>query len=143
MWVLGFMFAVVLMALVYEKQYHLRMMMKMHGLSDSAYWAITYVYYVALFCVYMLCFIAFGSIARKARSIRSCPHMVFCFVRLLIVLLDVVAGLAFFTKNDYSIQFVFYFLYINMIISFASLVSSIFRDAKTATGMSMSIECLH
>jgi ABC-type multidrug transport system ATPase subunit len=105
MWVLGFLFAVVLIALVYEKQYHLRMMMKMHGLSDSAYWSITYAYYVVLFCVYMICFIIFGSLAR----------------------------LSFFTKNDYSIQAVFYFLYINMIISFAFLISSVFRDAKTAT----------
>jgi len=57
---------VVLTALVYEKQFHLRMMMKMHGLSDSAYWLITYCYYLVLFCVYMICFIIFGSIARKS-----------------------------------------------------------------------------
>jgi hypothetical protein len=44
MWVLGFLFPVVLIALVYEKENHLRMMMKMHGLGDSAYWGITYLY---------------------------------------------------------------------------------------------------
>lgn len=44
-------------------------------------------------------------------------------------------GLTFFTKNDYSIQVVFYFLYINMIISLAFLVSNLFRDVKTATGL--------
>ncbi|KAG0620187.1 hypothetical protein M758_4G196700 [Ceratodon purpureus] len=105
MWILGFMFPVVLTALVYEKQYHLRMMMKMHGLGDRAYWVITYLYYLALFCTYMICFIIFGSIVR----------------------------LTFFTKNDYSIQIVFYFLYINMIISLAFLASNIFRNVKTAT----------
>lgn len=44
-------------------------------------------------------------------------------------------GLTFFTKNDYGIQVVFYFLYINMIISLAFLASNIFRDVKTATGL--------
>jgi len=43
-------------------------------------------------------------------------------------------GLAFFTKNDYIIQALFFFLYINMIISLAFLVSNVFRNAKTATG---------
>lgn len=105
MWVLGFLFPVVLTALVYEKQYHLRMMMKMHGLGDSAYWGITYVYYLSLFCLYMICFIVFGSIIR----------------------------LNFFTKNSYTIQIVFYFLYVNMIVSFSFLVSNIFRSVKTAT----------
>lgn len=60
---------VTLTAVVYEKQNHLRMMMKMHGLSDSAYWMITYFYYVTLFCVYMICFIIFGSLARKPSSL--------------------------------------------------------------------------
>ncbi|KAG0592931.1 hypothetical protein KC19_1G291300 [Ceratodon purpureus] len=105
MWVLGFLFPVVLTALVYEKQYHLRMMMKMHGLGDSAYWGITYIYYLSLFCLYMICFIVFGTIIR----------------------------LNFFTTNSYSLQIVFYFLYVNMIISLSFLVSNIFRSVKTAT----------
>ena len=45
------------------------------------------------------------------------------------------AGLSFFTKNSYSIQIVFYFLYVNMIISLSFLVSNIFSDVKTATGL--------
>lgn len=44
------------------------------------------------------------------------------------------AGLQFFLKNDYSIQFVFSFLYINMIIAFGFLASNFFWDVKTATG---------
>uniref|UniRef100_A0A7I4ACZ0 ABC transporter domain-containing protein n=1 Tax=Physcomitrium patens TaxID=3218 RepID=A0A7I4ACZ0_PHYPA len=105
MWVLGLLFPVVLTALVYEKEHHLRMMMKMHGLGDSAYWTITYVYYLVLFCIYMICFIIFGSLVR----------------------------LNFFTKNDYGIQALFYFLYVNMIISLSFLVSTAFRSVKTAT----------
>lgn len=105
MWILGFLFPVVLTALVYEKQYHLRMMMKMHGLGDSAYWVITYFYYLVLFCIYMICFIVFGSII----------------------------GLKFFRMNSYSLQILFYFLYINMIISLGFIASNIFRNVRTAT----------
>lgn len=46
-----------------------------------------------------------------------------------------IAGLNFFTKNSYSIQLVFYFLYVNMIISFSFLLSNVFRNVKTATGL--------
>ncbi|XP_073389468.1 ABC transporter A family member 7 isoform X4 [Physcomitrium patens] len=105
MWVLGFLYPVVLTALVYEKQYHLRMMMKMHGLGDLSYWTITYIYFLVLFMIYMFCFIMFGS----------------------------AVGLNFFLKNDYGIQFVFAFLYVNMIIAFGFLSSNFFWDVKTAT----------
>ena len=44
------------------------------------------------------------------------------------------AGLKFFQLNSYSLQAVFYFLYINMIISLGFLVSARFRNVKTATG---------
>ena len=45
------------------------------------------------------------------------------------------SGLKFFTMNDYSIQFVFYFLYINLQISLAFLLASLFSNVKTATGL--------
>ena len=35
-----------LQQLVYEKEKRLRMMMKMHGLSDSVYWLVTYTWCV-------------------------------------------------------------------------------------------------
>ncbi|KAK0586980.1 hypothetical protein LWI29_015655 [Acer saccharum] len=38
-----------------------------------------------------------------------------------------------FTLNDYSIQFVFYFIYINLQISLAFLVAALFSSVKTAT----------
>ncbi|KAI8023231.1 ACT domain-containing protein ACR11 [Camellia lanceoleosa] len=40
--------------------------------------------------------------------------------------------LKFFTLNDYSIQFVFYFIDVNLQISLAFLVASIFANVKTA-----------
>ena len=38
------------------------MMMKMHGLGDGAYWLVTYTWFWALYVVYMIIFVAFGSI---------------------------------------------------------------------------------
>ncbi|KEH31922.1 ABC transporter A family protein [Medicago truncatula] len=104
-WVVLQLFPVVLTSLVYEKQQKLRIMMKMHGLGDGPYWMITYGYFLALSAIYMLCFVIFGS----------------------------VLGLKFFTLNDYSIQFVFYFIYINLQISTAFLLSSFFANVRTAT----------
>ncbi|KAI8032084.1 ABC transporter A family member 6 [Camellia lanceoleosa] len=96
--------SVILTSLVYEKQQKLRIMMKMHGLGDDPYWMITYAYFLVIYLAYMLCFVLFGS----------------------------VIGLKFFTLNDYSIQFMFYFIYINLQISLAFLVASIFANVKTA-----------
>ncbi|KAH7857513.1 hypothetical protein Vadar_013552 [Vaccinium darrowii] len=103
-WVILQLFPVILTSLVYEKQQNLRIMMKMHGLGDGPYWMISYAYFLALSLAYMLCFVIFGS----------------------------VIGLKFFTLNDYSIQFVFYFLYINLQIALAFLVASVFSTVKTA-----------
>lgn len=47
--------------LVYEKEQRLRMMMKMHGLGDPAYWAVTYAWNLALYLAYGALFIISGS----------------------------------------------------------------------------------
>ncbi|PWA77372.1 ABC2-like protein [Artemisia annua] len=104
-WVILQLFPIVLTALVYEKQQNLRIMMKMHGLGDGPYWMISYVYFLAISLVYMFCFVVFGS----------------------------AVGLKFFTLNDYSIQFVFYFIYVNLQIALAFLVAAFFSNVKTAT----------
>ncbi|KAI7982872.1 ABC transporter A family member 12 [Camellia lanceoleosa] len=52
-------------------------------------------------------------------------HVMFCVIWLSY-------RLKFFTLNDYSIQFVFYFIYVNLQISLAFLVASIFANVKTA-----------
>ncbi|XP_057416444.1 ABC transporter A family member 7-like [Lotus japonicus] len=104
-WVVLQLFPVVLTSLVYEKQQKLRIMMKMHGLGDGPYWIISYGYFLAISVIYMFCFVTFGS----------------------------VIGLKFFTLNDYSIQFVFYFIYINLQISLAFLAASFFSNTNTAT----------
>lgn len=43
-------------------------------------------------------------------------------------------GLKFFTLNAYSIQFTFFFIYINLQIALAFLATGFFSNVKTATG---------
>lgn len=50
------------------------------------------------------------------------------------VFTSILAGLKFFTINDYSIQFVFYFIYMNLQIAAAFLVASMFSNVKACTG---------
>ncbi|KAF9667754.1 hypothetical protein SADUNF_Sadunf15G0056300 [Salix dunnii] len=61
-WVVIQLFPVVLTALVYEKQQKLRIMMKMHGLGDGPYWMISYMYFLVICALYMVVFVAFGSL---------------------------------------------------------------------------------
>ncbi|XP_010550619.1 PREDICTED: ABC transporter A family member 8 isoform X2 [Tarenaya hassleriana] len=107
-WVILLLFPVILTTLVYEKQQRLRIMMKMHGLGDGPYWIISYAYFLVVSMLYMICFAVFGS----------------------------VIGLNFFRLNDYSIQFVFFSISINLQISIAFLASAMFSNVKTATVIS-------
>uniref|UniRef100_A0A5B7AZN9 ABC transporter domain-containing protein n=1 Tax=Davidia involucrata TaxID=16924 RepID=A0A5B7AZN9_DAVIN len=104
-WVVLQLFPVMLTYLVYEKQQNLRIMMKMHGLGDGPYWIISYAYFLMISFIYMLLFVVFGSIS----------------------------GYKFFTMNDYRIQFLFYFTYINLQISLAFLAAAFFSNVKTAS----------
>lgn len=52
--------------MVYEKESRLRVMMKMHGLGDAAYWIINYIYYFLLYCTYMTIFVLVASAADLA-----------------------------------------------------------------------------
>ncbi|GJN03426.1 hypothetical protein PR202_ga20870 [Eleusine coracana subsp. coracana] len=104
-WIVELLFPVILTYIVYEKQQKLKIMMKMHGLKDGPYWLISYGYFFALSAVYMIVFVIFGSLI----------------------------GLNFFKANAYSIQFVFYFIYINLQIALAFFVSSFFSSVKIAT----------
>jgi hypothetical protein len=105
-WIIELLFPVILTYLVYEKQQKLKIMMKMHGLKDGPYWLISYAYFFALSAIYMILFLIFGSLI----------------------------GLRFFKTNAYSIQIVFYFIYINLQIALAFFVASFFSAVKIATG---------
>ncbi|KAL5721635.1 hypothetical protein ACHQM5_005255 [Ranunculus cassubicifolius] len=104
-WVILQLFPVILASLVYEKQRKLRIMMKMQGLANGPYWVISYAYFLFVSMIYMLCLVVFG-----------------CAI-----------GLRFFVANSYSIQFAFYFIYINLQIAHAILVSTCFSNTKVAT----------
>ncbi|KAL6660902.1 hypothetical protein ACP70R_000286 [Stipagrostis hirtigluma subsp. patula] len=104
-WIVELLFPVILTYLVYEKQQKLKIMMKMHGLKDGPYWLISYAYFFALSVFYMIIFLIFGSLI----------------------------GLNIFKNNSYSIQFVFYFIYINLQIALAFFVASFFSAVKIAT----------
>ena len=107
--------------------------MKMHGLGDGPYWMISYGYFLAISVIYMLCFVIFGSLLGKNITIELFALLgIFSFS---LILLTLFSGLKIFTINDYSIQFVFYFIYINLQIALAFMVASIFSNVKTATGL--------
>lgn len=73
-WVVQLLMPLMLVQLVYEKEGNLRIMMKMHGLGDAAYWLVNYAYYLLIYLMYILVFVTVGS----------------------------VFGFVIFTKNDYS-----------------------------------------
>lgn len=103
-WLLQLLLPVMLYQLVYEKERRLRTMMKMHGLGDVAYWAIQYCWFFVVNFVFVWILIIFGS----------------------------GINLSFFRRTNYSFQFVFYLLWINCLIAFSFLLSSMFRSSKTA-----------
>ncbi|XP_047048205.1 ABC transporter A family member 7-like [Lolium rigidum] len=107
-WTVQLLLPVILTCLVYEKQQKLRLMMKMHGLKDGPYWLISYFYFLALSAAYMILFVLFGS-----------------FI-----------GLEIFRSNSYGIQFLFFFIYINLQIVFAILLASFFSSVNTASVIS-------
>nr|CAB3446090.1 unnamed protein product [Digitaria exilis] len=96
---------VILSNLVYEKQQKLRTIMKMHGLGDVTYWTISHCYFLLLSLLYMFFLVFFGSCA----------------------------GIKLFTLNDYRVQFVVYFAYMNLQISFAFLMATYFSNVRTAS----------
>ncbi|CAM6105629.1 unnamed protein product [Calypogeia fissa] len=104
-WIIQLLLPVILTYLVYEKQQNLRIMMKMHGLGDGAYWFISYFYFLALSLIYTFFYVFIGS----------------------------VINLKFFRLNSYGLQFIFYFIYINLQIAMGFLGATIFSSVRTAT----------
>ncbi|XP_066381360.1 ABC transporter A family member 8-like isoform X2 [Miscanthus floridulus] len=104
-WMIMLLFPVILSNLVYDKEQKLRTIMKMHGLGDMAYGIISYCYFLLLSLLYMLFLVFFGSLF----------------------------GIKLFILSDYRVQFVVYFAYINLQISFAFLIATYFSKVRTAS----------
>ena len=79
-WVLQLLLPVMLVQLVYEKEQNLHIMMKMHGLGDTAYWIVNYLYYLTLYVLYILVFIVCGVVADFAIFTRNSYGDTFHFV---------------------------------------------------------------
>ncbi|KAK4485767.1 hypothetical protein RD792_008413 [Penstemon davidsonii] len=104
-WMIHQLFPVFLQSLVYEKQQKLRMMMAMHGLGNEAYWMIMYLYFLVISILYICAYLVAGTLA----------------------------GLPIFIKNSVSVQFTFYFVFMNLQISMSFLLSPLFKRAKGAS----------
>ncbi|KAL0046688.1 hypothetical protein WJX82_007270 [Trebouxia sp. C0006] len=103
-WLSQLLLPLLLVTLVYEKQRRLRIMMKMHGLGDSAYWIIQYTWFLFIYCCYIAILLIVGS----------------------------AINLKFFRLTNYGLQIIFFFVWGNCLIAFAFLASIFFTNAKTA-----------
>lgn len=104
-WLFQLLLPVIARALVYEKSQNLRTMMKMHGLGDRAYWSITYLYFLLLSCMYGILTILVGS----------------------------AINLKIFRLNNYAIQIIFYFIFLNSQVALGFLLSTFFSNIRTVT----------
>lgn len=108
------------------------MIMKMHGLGDCPYWMINYAYFLSISSAYMLILVLLGSLIGKI--FKDLNNDITLHNLLSPHLRCVLTGLRLFKVPDYSVQFVFYFGYINLQIAFAILASTLFSAVKTASG---------
>lgn len=90
--------------LVHEKEQHLRIMQRMQGLGEGVYYVVQYCWMMAMYCVFMVVFVAFGS----------------------------AIGLKIFTLNSYTVQAVFYLLWGNLLASFSFYFAALQREARPA-----------
>jgi hypothetical protein len=103
-WLTQLLLPIMLINLVYEKQQGLRIMMKMHGLGDGAYFSVQYLWFLLLYCAYMAVLIIVAS----------------------------AVNIGFFRRNSYGLQIVFYFVWGNCLVAFGFVLSTFFRVVKTA-----------
>ncbi|KAL4428467.1 hypothetical protein ABPG75_002556 [Micractinium tetrahymenae] len=104
MWLLQLMLPVGVHSLVHEKEAHLRVMMKMQGLSDAAFYFVMYAWAYAVYCAFVAVFCTFGGLI----------------------------GLRIFTLNSYSLQAVFYLLWGLCLTSWSFYFSALWEEARPA-----------
>lgn len=104
-WLMQLLLPVMVNLLVYEKQCRIRVMMRMQGLGNAAYWTINFAYFGSLYLLYMF--------------------MIYIFAYAL--------QLTIITNNSFSASFVFLLVYGVFQVIFAFFLSTLFQSAKTAT----------
>ncbi|CAI5987496.1 unnamed protein product [Closterium sp. NIES-65] len=138
MWVLQLLLPVMTVALVYEKEQQLRIMMRMHGLKDGPYWLVSYLYFLLLSLAYIFFLVAFGSLIRTFPLSPSPPSyspralhantLHFLLLSLAYIFFLVAFGsliqLESFTLNPYGLQFLLYIVPANTQILYSSLPHS-------------------
>ena len=105
------LFPAVTTAMVYEKEMRLRVMMRMMGLGTTAYWLINYIFWFVMYFFFTFIFVLLGSVLQLPSGYT----------------------IGIFTRQDYSIHFIFFFLFINNTVSFAFLLSTIIKASRTAS----------
>jgi len=105
------LFPAVVTAMVYEKEMKLRVMMRMMGLGTSAYWLINYLFWLAIYTVFVFLFVLIGSIAALPSGYT----------------------IGIFTRTDPSVHFIFFIFFMNNTIAFAFLLASIIKFSRTAS----------
>jgi hypothetical protein len=61
LWLVQLLMPLSLSAIVYEKEKRLRLMMRMHGLSNTVYILVTYMYLITLYCAYIAVMMIVGA----------------------------------------------------------------------------------
>jgi hypothetical protein len=61
LWLVQLLMPLSLSTIVYEKEKRLRLMMRMHGLSNTAYILVTYLYLITLYCAYIAVMMIVGA----------------------------------------------------------------------------------
>lgn len=104
MWFFQMMLPVNVYLLVHEKELHLRVMQRMQGLRETAYYVVQYIWMLTLYLAFTVVFISFGSLI----------------------------GLKFFILNSYTLQLTFYFLWGNLLTGFSFFFASWCSEARSA-----------
>lgn len=99
---------VIVGALVYEKEQKLRVMMKMSGMSMTAYWGVNYIFFLLQYSIML------G----------------------VTWILGIWVKMQFFTLHDPGIIFCFLFIWGNTLVALSFLFSMFFSSPKTSTGFS-------
>lgn len=141
---------------MYEKEKRLRMMMRMHGLSNGVYIAVTYLYLILLYVVYIAVMMAVGAAVGlgffRNNSAGAVCNITFALdhefdqnpgTMLQHCAVGIVMGSCTLPHQEShmsasmcmlaGVQIVFYFLYGNVQIAFCFLLSCFFTKQRTAT----------
>ncbi|KAJ1474049.1 hypothetical protein T484DRAFT_1833900 [Baffinella frigidus] len=119
----GLLFPTIVVALVYEKEMHLRVMMRMMGLGSAAYWIINYAFWLLMYSMYILFMVAVAS-GVSLPSAHCVGYSLYILFMASGVSLPSGYTIGLFTKTEASVHFVNFFLFANYVIALSFLWSN-------------------